>query len=61
MLFGAMALQNSIHIWGSQHRPHHRFVDDEEKDPYSAKRGFWFSHIGWMLRNYPSGGTTSTT
>ena len=24
-------------------------------DPYSAKRGLWFSHIGWMLRNYPSG------
>jgi stearoyl-CoA desaturase (delta-9 desaturase) len=24
-------------------------------DPYSAKRGFWFSHMGWMLRDYPSG------
>ena len=55
MLFGAMALQNSILIWGSQHRTHHRFVDDWDKDPYSAKRGFWFSHMGWILRNYPSG------
>jgi stearoyl-CoA desaturase (delta-9 desaturase) len=54
-LFGAMALQNSILIWGSQHRTHHRFVDDVDKDPYSAKRGFWFSHMGWILRNYPSG------
>jgi len=55
MLFGTMALQNSILIWGSQHRTHHRFVDDWDKDPYSAKRGFWFSHMGWILRNYPSG------
>jgi stearoyl-CoA desaturase (delta-9 desaturase) len=54
-LFGAMAMQNSILIWGSQHRTHHRFVDDVDKDPYSAKRGFWFSHMGWILRNYPSG------
>lgn len=55
MLFGAMALQNSILVWASMHRVHHRHVDDIDQDPYSAKRGLWFSHIGWMLRNYPSG------
>ena len=55
MVFGTMALQNSVLIWASQHRTHHRFVDDVDRDPYSAKRGFWFSHIGWILRNYPSG------
>jgi stearoyl-CoA desaturase (delta-9 desaturase) len=55
MVFGAMALQNSILIWASQHRTHHRFVDDWDKDPYSARRGFWFSHMGWILRDYPSG------
>ncbi len=54
-LFGAMALQNSILVWCSGHRTHHRFVDDVDKDPYSAKRGLWFSHMGWMLRNYESG------
>ena len=53
-LFGAGALQNSILIWASGHRRHHRHVDDIEKDPYSAQRGLWFSHIGWMLRDYPS-------
>lgn len=53
-LWGACAMQNSILVWSSHHRRHHRYVDDNEKDPYSAKRGFWFSHIGWMLRNYPS-------
>jgi stearoyl-CoA desaturase (delta-9 desaturase) len=55
MLFGAMALQNSILVWASSHRVHHRHVDDVDHDPYSAKRGLWFSHIGWMLRNHPSG------
>jgi stearoyl-CoA desaturase (delta-9 desaturase) len=30
-------------------------VDDVDKDPYSARRGFWFSHMGWILRDYPSG------
>jgi stearoyl-CoA desaturase (delta-9 desaturase) len=55
MLFGAMALQQTILIWASQHRVHHQNVDDVDVDPYSAKRGFWFSHIGWILRNYPSG------
>lgn len=53
--WGACALQNSILVWGSGHRRHHRHVDDNDKDPYSIKRGFWFAHIGWMLRHYPSG------
>lgn len=50
--WGAGALQNSILIWASDHRRHHRHVDDNERDPYSAGRGLWFSHIGWMLREY---------
>ena len=53
-LFGAAATQNSILIWASGHRRHHRHVDDVELDPYSAKRGLWFSHMGWMLRDYPA-------
>jgi len=53
-LWGAGALQNSILIWASDHRRHHRHVDDNDHDPYSAGRGLWFSHIGWMLRDYPS-------
>ena len=51
-LWGAGALQNSILIWASDHRRHHRFVDDNDRDPYSAGRGLWFSHMGWMLREY---------
>lgn len=37
---GAMALQNSILHWASDHRIHHRHVDDNAQDPYSAKKGF---------------------
>ncbi len=55
MLFGAMAIQNSILIWASSHRTHHRHVDDVDGDPYSINRGFFFAHIGWMLRKYASG------
>jgi stearoyl-CoA desaturase (delta-9 desaturase) len=55
MLFGTMALQNSILHWAANHRSHHTYVDDNDRDPYSAGRGLWFSHIGWMLRSYPSG------
>jgi stearoyl-CoA desaturase (Delta-9 desaturase) len=55
LFFGAMALQNSALNWAAAHRVHHRFIDDPERDPYCARLGFWFSHIGWMLRSYPSG------
>lgn len=55
MLFGTMATQNSILVWASSHRTHHRHVDHVDHDPYSINRGFWFAHIGWMLRLYESG------
>ncbi|MDE2306018.1 MAG: fatty acid desaturase [Gammaproteobacteria bacterium] len=61
LLFGAMALQNSALKWSADHRVHHRYIDDPERDPYCAKRGFWYSHIGWMLRNYPSGESDFST
>jgi len=53
-VMGGMALQNSIIVWSARHRVHHREVDDNDKDPYSIGRGFWFAHIGWMLRDYAS-------
>lgn len=54
-VMGGMALQNSIIVWSARHRIHHREVDDNDKDPYSIGRGFWFAHVGWMLKDYPSG------
>ena len=52
-LFGAAAFQNSILIWAREHRMHHRFVDTDN-DPYSIKKGFWFAHMGWMLKHNPT-------
>lgn len=49
---GAFAMQNSALHWSSDHRVHHKHVDNNDVDPYSAKMGFWYSHIGWMLREY---------
>ena len=47
-VFGAGAFQNSIIEWCSDHRRHHKLTDTEE-DPYSAAKGFWYSHMGWIL------------
>lgn len=49
---GAFALQNSALHWSSDHRIHHKHVDNNDIDPYSAKMGFWYSHVGWMCRDY---------
>ncbi len=49
---GTFATQNSILHWASDHRLHHNHVDDNGKDPYSSRRGFWYSHMGWMIREY---------
>jgi stearoyl-CoA desaturase (delta-9 desaturase) len=47
-IFGAGAFQNSIIEWCSDHRNHHKSTDSDD-DPYSASRGFWYSHMGWIL------------
>ncbi len=47
-LFGASNFEGSILEWCTDHRNHHRYTDTD-KDPYNAKRGFWYSHIGWLF------------
>jgi len=51
---GACALQNDCITWASDHRRHHLHVDDNDKDPYSAKKGFWYAHFEWMIRDFES-------
>jgi stearoyl-CoA desaturase (Delta-9 desaturase) len=48
LLFGAAALQNSALIWASNHRLHHRFVD-QEGDPHNIKKGVFWAHMGWIF------------
>ncbi|KAL1741243.1 hypothetical protein HDZ31DRAFT_67130 [Schizophyllum fasciatum] len=47
-LAGAGAAEGSIKWWSRGHRAHHRYTDTE-LDPYNAHKGFFYSHIGWML------------
>lgn len=54
LIFGALAFENSALKWASDHRHHHLHVDTHS-DPYNAKRGFWHSHIGWVLHKEPDG------
>lgn len=46
--FGAGAVEGSIKWWSHSHRVHHRYTDTP-RDPYDARQGFWYSHMGWML------------
>ncbi|CAO1420630.1 unnamed protein product [Diamesa serratosioi] len=48
MIFQTMAFQNSIYEWVRDHRAHHKFTDTNG-DPHNATRGFFFSHIGWLM------------
>lgn len=48
---GSLALQGGPIFWVATHRMHHAFTEDEDKDPYSARRGFWWSHLLWLF--YP--------
>jgi hypothetical protein len=41
--------QKGVVWWASHHRWHHKYSDTPE-DIHSARlRGFWYSHIGWIL------------
>ena len=47
-IMGTIALQGSVYKWVAHHRMHHA-GSDTEKDPHDASKGFWFSHLIWML------------
>ena len=48
LIFGAAAFENSVLMWASEHRRHHKHVDHDE-DPYCISKGFFYAHIGWLL------------
>ncbi|CAL4098735.1 unnamed protein product, partial [Meganyctiphanes norvegica] len=53
MLCQTLAFQNSIHEWARDHRVHHRY-SETDADPHNARRGFFFSHMGWLMyRKHP--------
>ncbi|KAF0700612.1 Aste57867_8879 [Aphanomyces stellatus] len=50
ILYSAIANQGTAFHWAGarDHRVHHKFTDTDA-DPHNAKRGFFFSHVGWLL------------
>ncbi|XP_048590652.1 stearoyl-CoA desaturase 5-like isoform X2 [Nematostella vectensis] len=53
MLMNSMAAQNDIFEWSRDHRVHHKY-SETDADPHNAKRGFFFSHVGWLMqRKHP--------
>lgn len=52
-IFNSMAFQNDVIEWARDHRVHHKY-SETDADPHNAKRGFFFSHVGWLLvRKHP--------
>lgn len=43
-----LAFENSVIEWSRDHRVHHKY-SETDADPHNAKRGFFFSHMGWLL------------
>ncbi|KAJ8730845.1 hypothetical protein PYW08_002258 [Mythimna loreyi] len=49
----SVAGQNTIYEWVRDHRVHHKF-SETTADPHDANRGFFFSHVGWlMMKKHP--------
>uniref|UniRef100_A0A8C6S3G4 Stearoyl-coenzyme A desaturase 3 n=2 Tax=Nannospalax galili TaxID=1026970 RepID=A0A8C6S3G4_NANGA len=55
LIFGnTMAFQNDVYEWARDHRAHHKFTETHA-DPHNSRRGFFFSHVGWLLvRKHPA-------
>ncbi|XP_013193916.1 acyl-CoA Delta-9 desaturase-like [Amyelois transitella] len=48
ILMQTVAGQNSVFHWCRDHRLHHRYTDTDG-DPHNSRRGFFFSHMGWLM------------
>jgi len=48
MVFNSIANQGTIVHWVRDHRVHHLY-SDTVADPHDANRGFFFSHVGWLI------------
>ncbi|XP_036192212.1 acyl-CoA desaturase [Myotis myotis] len=54
IIANTMAFQNDAYEWARDHRVHHKF-SETDADPHNARRGFFFSHVGWLLvRKHPA-------
>lgn len=52
---GSLACEGGIIEWVGLHRNHH-LHSDQELDQHNSQKGFWWSHMGWMLQEVPAKG-----
>ncbi|XP_017473248.1 PREDICTED: acyl-CoA Delta(11) desaturase-like [Rhagoletis zephyria] len=48
MVFNTIAFQDAAYHWARDHRVHHKY-SETDADPHNATRGFFFSHVGWLM------------
>lgn len=49
---GTLSLQKGALWWAANHRDHHRYSDEQEDLHSPVQRGFWWSHIGWIMSSH---------
>jgi stearoyl-CoA desaturase (delta-9 desaturase) len=47
---GTTAIQKGPLWWAGHHRFHHRHSDEEEDVHSPLHGGFWWAHVGWLIR-----------
>lgn len=48
IVINTIAFQDSVFNWVRDHRMHHKY-SETDADPHNTSRGFFYSHIGWLL------------
>ncbi|MEM8715557.1 MAG: fatty acid desaturase [Cyanobacteria bacterium P01_A01_bin.3] len=49
---GTLTAEGSPTDWVGMHRIHHKF-SDTGNDPHDSNKGFWWSHMGWLMFEPP--------
>ena len=49
MICQTISGQNCLYVWCRDHRVHHKY-SETDADPHNSKRGYFFAHVGWLLR-----------
>ena len=53
IFLGTLACEGGPIEWVGLHRIHHKYSDTHE-DPHDSNKGFWWSHLVWMIYESPA-------
>lgn len=53
VLCGTLSCQGGPIEWVGLHRIHHKYSDTAQ-DPHDSNKGFWWSHVAWMMHHIPA-------